>query len=472
MTSINDQIQRIKDKLPKARKADQNLKVFGASSHQYQLNDPATKEEVSKFEEKYSIHLPACYKSFILQVGNGGISHANSAAGPFYGIYPLDKNVNELIYDNPEKYLKNNCVIYPGMSDQYWKTLNEHVDNNNDISDEDFEKELGKIYGGILPIGSQGCSYLHGIILHGAYKGRVVNLDIDGQKPQFAFESNFLDWYERWLDEVISGELLKEGPSWFGYSMGGSDSEIIHAFINADTIQQKADCLESILSKNKVEAATIQIIEEQFVNSADELKTKLLQILSKFDYKKAKPHLIELVKTDLLSVCQFIYWYAKKESNEWLPLIREHMDTIYDDETFRFCTYVLIATKTDVGYLIIPFTKKDNENIRITAFYTLGQLKNKEDFLDTFINGLNDHSNRVIHITLQALTNVHDTRLLEHYKRIAERFPEEEDYILSNLNQRLADYGLTNKSILNKETVSIEIRNTIQEKKKWYQFWK
>ena len=254
--------------------------------------------------------------------------------------------------------------------------------------------------------------------------------------------------------------------------MGGSDSEIIHEFINADTIQQKADCLEGILSKKNVEAATIQIVEEQFLNSTGELKTKLLQILSKFDYKKAKPHLIELVKTDLLSVCQFIFWYAKKESVEWLPLIREHMDTIDDDESFRFCTYVLIATKTDIGHLIIPFTNKDNESIRVTAFYTLGQLKNKKDFLDTFINGLNDHSNRVIHITLQALSNVHDMRLLKHYKKIAEKFPEEKDYILSNLNQQLADYGLTNKTILNKETVSSESRNTIQEKKKWYQFWK
>lgn len=448
MAVFNDQIQRIKSKLPQAKKADKNLKVFGADSHKYQLNDPVTAEEVSGFEEKYGIQLPDCYKSFILQVGNAGIAYANSAAGPFYGIYPFGENVDELIYDNTEKYLKNNCVIYPAMSDQYWKSLNENIDNNDDLSDEDFGKERGKIFGGILPIGSQGCSYLHGIIIHGEYRGRVVNLCIDGQKPQFTFENNFLDWYERWLDEVISGELLKEGPNWFGYSMRGSDTAIIRIFLDADTIQQKADCLKGILSKKKIETATIQIIEEQFLNGTDEFKTILLQILTKFDYEKAKPYLIEFAKTDLQSVCKFIYWYAKDKSAEWVSLIGEYIKSIDDDETFRFCTYILIATKINFGHLIVPFTQKEDENIRVTAFYTLGQLKNKKDFLDTFIKGLNDNSNRVIHITLQALSDVHDTKLLQHYKQIAEKFPEEEDYILANLNHRLSEYGLTNKTIL------------------------
>ena len=44
-------------------------------------------------------------------------------------------------------------------------------------------------------------------MIEGEFRGRIVNLDFDLDKPVFAFESNFLDWYERWLDEVISGEL-------------------------------------------------------------------------------------------------------------------------------------------------------------------------------------------------------------------------------------------------------------------------
>jgi hypothetical protein len=64
------------------------------------------------------------------------------------------------------------------------------------------------------------------------------------------------------------------------------------------------------------------------------------------------------------------------------------------------------------------------------------------------IKGLSDDSISVILITLQALSDVHNTKLLEHYKRIAESFPEEQSYVLSNLNSLLAGYGLTNKTII------------------------
>lgn len=451
MALFEEQIQRIKDKLSRAREVDNDLTVFGADSHKYQVNRPVTAEEVSKLEEKYGIELPDCYKSFVLQVGNGGIGYGDSSAGPFYGIYPLGKNVDELIGDNTETYLRNECVISPEMSDQYWQSLNENIDRD-DISDEDYEKEQGKIFGGMLPIGSQGCSYLHGVIINGAYKGRVVNISIDREKPVFTFENNFLDWYERWLDEVVSGELLQDGPNWFGYTMGGSDGVMIRLFLEANSIQQQSDCLTGILSKHKIEAETIQVVEKQFVNGAEEFKMKLLQILTKFDYERAQPYLVELAQTDIGTVCKFINWYAEDKSAEWVSLIDKYIGSVNDADEFRFCTYILTEAEADFGQCVLPFTDNDDEEIRVTAFYTLGQLENKSDFLDAFIKGLNDSSNRVILTTLQALSTVHNTRLLEHYRRIAERFPKEKDYVLTNLNHRLAEYGLTNKTILARET--------------------
>ena len=105
-----------------------------------------------------------------------------------------------------------------------------NIEDDEEMSDEEFDKEMGNIFSGILPIGSQGCTYLHGIILNGKHKGKVVNLDISRQKPKFTYENNFLDWYERWLDEVISEELLKDGPSWFGYAE--RKVPIIHLEVN------------------------------------------------------------------------------------------------------------------------------------------------------------------------------------------------------------------------------------------------
>ena len=50
--SFDDQIQRIKEKLKTAKTTDDNLYVFGADSHKYQLNSPLSNGKVKKFEKK------------------------------------------------------------------------------------------------------------------------------------------------------------------------------------------------------------------------------------------------------------------------------------------------------------------------------------------------------------------------------------------------------------------------------------
>ena len=203
MTGHVPQIQRIKNKLIEASKVDTTLKAFGASSHAYKMNPPIEMGEVIAFEKKYSIQIPDCYKAFILQVGNGGKAYANSGAGPFYGIYPFGYGVDEIIFEDTEKYLKNECILRPDLSEEEWGRITAKIEDD-DISDDEYDREIGRIYGGILPLGSQGCSYLHGIILNGEFIGKMVNLNQDHQKPKFTFEKNFLDSYELWLEEINS----------------------------------------------------------------------------------------------------------------------------------------------------------------------------------------------------------------------------------------------------------------------------
>lgn len=346
--------------------------------------------------------------------------------------------------------------------------LNKKVDEK-DISDEDYENELGKIYSGILPLGSQGCTYIHALVLNGEHKGRVVNIDLDQQKPKFTFELNFLDWYERWLDEVISGDLIKDTPSWFGYKMGGSEEKILKLYFSTPDNKIKIDCLEGLLNKQKLRSETMQIIEEQYKITSIDQKKVALQILTKFDYEKAQSYLIEFSEESLLNVFQFIFWYAKDKSRDWLSIIESNIEKINDEETFRFCSYLLKEMNIDYGHLIVPFTSHDNDNIRVSAYYSLSQLKNKEEYLETFIIGLNDRANRVIHTVLQALEGIKDKRLLKHYKNIAERFPKEQDYILVNLNHRLKSLGLTTTTIKN---IDIDTYEITKAKNKWYQFWK
>lgn len=459
MDELN-QIERIKKKLILAKNADKDLKVFGASSHQYTLGETVSKDDIISFENEYSLVLPEDYKAFLLDIGNGGVSYANSAAGSGYGIYPFGKNVDEFISENTKQYLKEDCKLYPEMTDEFWSDLNKNIEEDDDISTEDFEVELGKIFSGLLPIGTQGCTYYYALVLNGEFKGRVVNVDVEREKPYFAFESNFLDWYERWLDQVIPESIMATQPDLFKYTLSGLAGYILEVFFATENHDIKTECLSGILKKEKLDSVTLDIVEEQYQLSSGELKKAILQILTKFDYERAKPHLISYSDESLLDVFQFVFWYAKDKSIDWLEVIKSNTENINDEEAFRFCTYLLREMNFDYGDIIVPFTSSKNIKIRIDAYYSLGQLENKSNYIDVFIAGLNDDSNRVIHTTLQALEGVKDKRLLKYYKFIAEKFPVEEDYILANLNHRLKPFGLTNKTIKKINTdLEIDINN-------------
>ena len=441
MHQYDEQIARIKQKFVAAKKKDRQHKVFGASSHKYIVNKPLEPADITRFEEKYHISLPGSFSAFLLQFGNGGESHADSAAGPFYGIFPLGKSTDELTSE-PEKYLREPVKICPGISADTWTEMTKAFEDD-DMTDEAFDAANGDLYAGILPLGSQGCTYLHGLILNGPHTGKVVNLDMDRQRPSFTFEDTFLDWYERWLDEIISGDLIRDTPSWFGYAMGGNAATLLEKYHAAPDDITKQHCLSGMLTKQNIADDIISGLEKEYQTANGQCQRLLLQILTRHNYPLAKPYLLAYCNVDLLAVFQFIFWYAKDKSIEWREVIEKNMAHITDGETFTFCTYLLTAAPADYGHLVSPMTKSENEAIRSTAFYTLGQLSHKADYIDDFINGLHDDATRVILSSLQALAGVTDERLLPAYKKLSERFPTEQDYILSNLGHRLKEFGLT-----------------------------
>ncbi len=210
-----NQTQRIRKKLEQVKVHDSSFKVFGATSHRYELNPPASLSYVETFEKRYGIQLPEAYKAFILSVGNGGNSRQNSGAGPYYGIYPLGANLDQLVPENPAVFLKKACCLQPDIDERQWENLTRILDAD-DTPDNIYDEELENLYAGILPLGFQGCSYVHGLVLNGVHKGKIVNADMATvEKPIFSKDANFLDWYERWLDGILSSDPAAKATSWF-----------------------------------------------------------------------------------------------------------------------------------------------------------------------------------------------------------------------------------------------------------------
>ena len=443
---MKEQLHRIQQKLAQAKAADKNLEVFGADAHQYHLNPPVSEAEVLAFEKKYGVQLPECYRTFMLTIGDAKAKKSDFIAGPYYGLYAFGTSVDSLLYEKIETYLKAPCNLSPDMTQEEWETLTDPLLPSEEEDEEDDDKyfaERAKVFGGLLPLGSQGCTYEHALVLNGKYAGRVVNVDLDLAQPKFAFEANFLDWYERYLDEVISGQLVDDRPTWFGYHRGEPTEVLLNEYEHTTDRKTQSDCLEGVYHKKPpLEPALLDKIEKLIALNNDD-RDFLIEILSQSSYERAKPYLQDLVTKEPKKVFQFVWWYAKDYCAEWVSVVRELLPTITDERTFDFATYLLTEGDDNFEEVILPFTDNENHQIRSTAYYTLGKSKKREQYLDTFIKGLQETDTGVLCTVMQALSGVEDKRLLPYYKAIAKRFPEEKDYVLSNLEYRLASFGLT-----------------------------
>lgn len=332
------------------------------------------------------------------------------------------------------------------MSQQAWDSVIADLGLKSDLSDGAYESAVCTLLGGLLPIGSQGCSYVHCLVLNGPFAGRVANVDFDySQPPRFAYEPDFLAWYERWLDEVISGEL-SQNPSWFGYVKGGPEAELLAEFLAAENAGIGQECLSGLLFKRRLTDATLLELARLY-HSRGEHRATICQIICKSDYTMAKPLLADLGQRDPLPFFQCLHWYARDRVYEWQDAILKGVARIEDAEAFRFFTYVLEPLRVDQGAYLVPFMRSELAAIRTQALYALGKIRDRQHYLTHFIAGLNDTDNIVIRTALQALAGVQDPSLLPHYRRLVERFPTERDYILSNLDRRLAEFGLTRTSL-------------------------
>ena len=449
---MKEQLIRIQQKLAQAKAADKDLQVFGASSHKYHLNPPVTEAEVLAFEKKYGVRLPECYRAFMLTIGDAKAKKIDFIAGPYYGLYAFGTQVDDLLYEGSEIYLKAPCALSSDMTQEEWESLSAPLELDDFEDDEEdgyvievedkYFAERAKVFGGLLPLGSQGCTYYHALVLNGKYAGRVVNVDLDLAQPKFAFETNFLDWYERYLDEVISGQLMDKRPTWFGYHRGEAAEVLLNEYEQITDRKNQTDCLDGVYHKRPPLSDGILDKVEALIALNNEDKDFLIKILTLSSYERAKPYLQTLVTEKPKKVFQYIWWFAKDHCADWVPAVKELLPTITDEETFNFATYLLTETE-DFEEDVLPFTDNANPQIRSTAYYTLGKSEKKEQYLDTFIKGLQETDNDVLRTVIQAISGVKDERLLPYYKQIAKRFSKDEDYILSNLKRALEPFGLT-----------------------------
>lgn len=195
---------------------DPSRRVFGSTVHQYRLNPPLSTTLVEAFEARHGIALPADYKFFITDIGNGG-------AGPYYGLFRLGEHDNG---DGQCQWADGRLVgnlAEPFPHDEAWNLPKSFWNDEpapppgtppeeEDRQVAEWDKRLDEHYWnpsitrGAIPLCHRGCALRQWLVVTGNQKGYVWNddrADNGGLYPLWDADGKqvtFSDWYVNWLD--------------------------------------------------------------------------------------------------------------------------------------------------------------------------------------------------------------------------------------------------------------------------------
>ncbi|MGW1886938.1 SMI1/KNR4 family protein [Streptomyces sp. NPDC001970] len=145
---------------------------FGEEQHQFCLGPKLAEARVVAFEAKHGIDLPDAYRQFLTNIGGSG-------AAPFYGLVPLERC--SLLVMNPREGAgtpRGFIRARPGAHE-------------------------GDLF---LHIIEMGCTDVCVLAVTGPLTGRVLIGNSDGYwGPNVSSATDFLDWYERWLNHMRAG---------------------------------------------------------------------------------------------------------------------------------------------------------------------------------------------------------------------------------------------------------------------------
>lgn len=311
-SSYQSQLIRIKEKLLIIRQKDKKHKLFGAKSHLYQIGKPITLEEIAIKEQIFNISLPEDFKLFLTTIGNGGISSKHTAAAPYYGLYSLiNLDFSELL-PNPEIYLSQPTLFTQSPTQEEWENLKTTLLKNiGRITTEEYNGYYdinNFLYQGLLPISTQGCAYYTALILNGMHRGRVIYVDIDNfNPPLLVYENNFLDWYERWLDESIAGYNI----GWFGRVIGGNEYEVWELYQTTKDKTLKMKYLWGLSKLPILQEQTINYLQQECLHTDGELADNAKEFLRLYELCLPKPwwkdNILYSTCEEITDLCKTIY---------------------------------------------------------------------------------------------------------------------------------------------------------------------
>lgn len=381
-------VGKLRKQLKRAGENDPDYSRFGADSHKYRLNPPALEKTIATFETHFGVSLPEGYRNFLLWIGNGG-------AGPFYGLYSLG-------------------TTEPGQLPDYSE-------------------------GEVLPIGTQGCTLMTGLVLDGPDEGRVIYYDEDQcSRPILMREPDFLSWYERWTREVIAG--YDDEEMYFGLYLDGKPQELMELYERTEDIQVRIEIVESCYKFYELPSKQQKFFKNVCDHEQDpKLRMVLIKMLSHFRVSGMDDQIDALwddgAYPEAISVICYSGGWAVKEA--WWSRVLEKMSSL-QGQSFRDACSVFSILKDcpeiHAGLLRDQLYRTDlDQNDRNSLFTCLGKLNGREEVLDYFLTYLTDeknHERAEYHTLIYAIwvtRGVKDHRMEQVWVSLLDKFRTTQD---------------------------------------------
>lgn len=245
---MEDPILRIKTKLKQLKINDPAHQLFGAATHRYKLENPISEEEVQLFEKKYGIALPAGYREFLLQVGNGG-------AGPYYGLETLHDGLYQDLDSKKDNEFVDPSKEFPLTEAWNLDFQDQREEEYHRLRDEEYFDS--QYYNGLLRLSNFGCGVSINLVVNGKEYGNIWvddRCNDGGIYPDVSFSNgrriDFLTWYETWLDRSLQ-EIAEKNPAPAPVAeapKGDADAAIQELHAEAKRLLERSNTDETIVN--------------------------------------------------------------------------------------------------------------------------------------------------------------------------------------------------------------------------------
>lgn len=247
--SLHERLQKIASTWEVLKTQDPTFQVIGSDIHHYNNRGVISQEELAAFEEQHTIQLPEEYKSYLLEVSNGGIgvegrmfSLAESLSP--LRIAPVDSLLDENHFSNPFILDEDKIIAY--LTTRIKMANSEGNPIEMEYSD-----------GGYLFLSAKSETEFYILVLNGACKQEVfeltkveVAMENGGMdyfleiRPVVRFKEeqistlSFLDWIEdeqeNWLNKnkLIERKLRGIKTMWYSFNLWDKNRQVLGAFMH------------------------------------------------------------------------------------------------------------------------------------------------------------------------------------------------------------------------------------------------